>query len=161
MTHEEKLALGKRLHEKEWPNIKDASFALNRHEASLYNYLRIYRESIGAVSATAKAAEGPKVKAAAKEAAPAPKVSRAISDEERKARDAARKRERTKAKKAAESGELVPVNGNGESKHLVPAESGIVLKLKDRIRELEAELAHVQGEAHTLQKIVMVIGERL
>jgi transposase-like protein len=139
-TDEQKLAWGKEYHEGTLGRGATAKL-FGIAESQLHKYVAMYREAAGI---------------------PNPKTaSKGLSDEERRARDAERHKRNRAEKKAAGNGALAPARAASNGNQLVPLDSEIVRRLKDQVRALEAELAHVQGEAHTLQKIVMVLGERL
>jgi hypothetical protein len=66
---------------------------------------------------------------------------------------------RTPKQPAAPAAQLVPV---ARTSDMGDAGSGDQLaKLRARIADLETQLDRALGEAHTLQKIVMVLGDRL
>jgi hypothetical protein len=146
---EQRLALGKRLHEKEWPTVQAAAGELGISDATLWSYLAAYRKSIGVVTPGSLAASGrAKVKSATPDEA----------RERKRAADRARKaRYREMVHEAKAAGLL-----NGAGQQLVPVAAPIdVSAWTARIAELETELERAHDEVETLQKLLMVVGRSL
>jgi transposase-like protein len=89
-----------------------------------------------------------------------PTVKGGMSIEERRARDAARKRAASAAKREAQKS--VPAT-NGSGTHLVPVQTKQDRSefYQVRIKELEYELDRAHDEVLTLQKILMTVGRTL
>lgn len=168
------MALGKRLHEKEWPSVKHASAALGRHESALYSDLKIYREAQGIVTPQMEIMRGGRPPQSAEQ--------KKQADRERQARKRAERRAAKEAAKNGSPGALALLNGhNGANGHAngsarpsaksqqlellddprVPQLQARVATLESKLAEAEAEVAFLTKEAHTLQKLLMTVGTTL
>jgi transposase-like protein len=89
-----------------------------------------------------------------------PTIKGGMSIEERRARDAARKRAASAAKREAQQ-DTPATNGSGQ--HLVPVQTKQDRSefYQVRIKELEYELDRAHDEVMTLQKILMTVGRTL
>lgn len=155
----ERLALGKKLHEKEWGTIAQAANALGMREHQLYPIQKEYRDSVGIVTPAMLNATRPR----------APRVE--AKDEAQARRNEVKRRSYLKRKAEKEAAKLAAnaARHNGGNGQLVriPAAQNVEL-YQNRIAELETakasledQLAHALDECHTLQKLLMVVGRTL
>lgn len=149
----ERLAIGKGIHEKQWPSMAAAVEATGKTEASLWAWQSEYRKSIGFGRAGAAAAPAGDVD---------PKLAKKRAD------DAARKRAknaRIRAAREAANGTPPPL-ANGNGRHLVRVDEfdalpGQVAQLSAQVTGLERDLEAAHDEIDTLRKILMVVGRTL
>lgn len=148
----ERLALGKKLHEKHWPSINDAAAALGVKPFRLYPIQKEYRDSAGIV--TAHMLNGAQSR---------PPAKTMDKEGERRAEIKRRSYEKRKAEKLAEklngasNGQLVRVPAGQD----VAQFQNRIVQLERDNAELAAELAHAMDENQTLQKLLMVVGRTL
>lgn len=116
LSTKERLALGKRVHEKEWPSPTIAAAELGRHPSLIYAYQREYRVSAGLLDPNEEAAIAERKKAA----------------------------DRERNRKNRENKRLLKLNGNSNG-HLIPSpqdpNSGVRIAALER--ELERALEEV------------------
>jgi hypothetical protein len=139
LSAEERLALGKRIHEREWGDMASACKELGTYKSNVYALQREYRASIGALP----------------EDAPKDPAQR------RKELDAKRHRQRREAVKASPPPAANGSGSNGSGRALVPAPAQDAARYSAKIASLEAELDTAHDEIRTLQKILMTVGRSL
>lgn len=150
----ERLALGKKLHEKHWPTMATAAAALGIPAHHLYVIQKDYRDSAGIITS--------KMLGAARGRATRKIKETRDKEGEHRAEIKRRSYEKRKAEKLAEQS----AGSNGQLVRLPAAQD--VAQYQNRIIELERgradledQLSHALEECQTLQKLLMVVGRTL
>lgn len=132
---EHRLALGKRVHDREWGNVEAAAEVLGFHKSFLYTIQREYREAEGMLTARAKrGSESMRLAHAARRA----------------------------TKGNGNGGEHVSQAAYAALTVTEPnPERASVQNLKQRLAETEARLEAAMDECHVLQKLLMTVGRTL
>lgn len=155
LSLEQRMALGKRIHEKEWPTVQAAAGELGISDATLWAYLAAYRKSIGVVTPGSLRASKPRE--------PRGPYVRGSSPEEARERKRAGDRERHAEKRRQQREAREAGLANGAGQHLVPVAAPLAVSalIEARIAELESELERAHDEVEILQKLLMVVGRSL
>jgi hypothetical protein len=155
-SNEQILAWGQRMADGEWPTIDAGAAALGIAESQLRHYLGLYRVSQGEDWRQVPGLRPDYRQKRELGLDPAQRMPRGKTALAR-AKDAARHR----AKRAAAKLEPTAPNGNGSDVVPFTDPHQIIAGQAQRIAELEAQLDQAMHEAHTLQKIIMVLGDKL
>jgi hypothetical protein len=156
----EKLENGRLAHEKVHGGIAATAIKLGIVDSLLRSHRSLYRQANGLSDEKDPRFVNQGRQGALGRAKRRPAIPGGMSVEERRARDAARKREKHAAMKAAQEEPQVTMPTNT---HLVPVQTKQDRSefYQVRIKELEYELERAHDEVLTLQKILMTVGRTL
>lgn len=150
----ERLALGKKLHEKHWPTNKDAAAALGIREHNLYVVLKEFRDSENIVTPNMTSSSRRRTRA----------IGNLPDDQMREHRNAIKRRSAEKRKAEKEAARSNSTNGHLVRLPLAPDVAQFqnrIIELERHNSELQSDLAHTLEEMQTLQKLLMTVGRTL